>query len=215
MVLSTDEYFDWDDYFLDDFSTSGRYPLAPGASYTLSANIEVWEDAPGGEVYMLFIADGDENLGEGDERNNTRAVPITIAVPDLLPVAFTAPPEVVLGAPAAFSWTVRNQGNTGLDSGAWSWSDGVYVSDDPKLDFDKDTFVGRTSLFGQGVIDPGEEYSLAPSYNIPTSVLGSRYFIFVADSREDWGEVDERNNTLAVPVTVVAPDLSLSAATAR
>lgn len=210
IVISDDQYFDWEDYWLDDFGPGSFYPLDPGESYTANMNVTIWPDVPAGQKYLLIIADGDEDAGEANERNNVRAIPITINGPDLSVMDFQAPAAAILGQPVQFSWTGQN---SGLFAAQWSWLDGVFISDDPKYDPEKDTFVDR-GFFGDTPLDPGEQYSLSPTFNIPTTALGDRYFLFVQNYADWQGETDLANNLVAVPVTIDAPDLSVSGATA-
>ena len=210
IVISDDPFFDWEDYFLDDFWPGSSYPLEPGESYTATMDVTIWPDVPAGEKYLLIIADGDEDLGEANENNNVRAIPITINGPDMAALDFVAPPAVILSQPVSFSWTVEN---AGAFPALWSWRDGVFLSDDAKYNPEKDTFVG-SQFFSNLPLDPGQQYTLNPTLTIPTSALGERYLLLVVDYAQWQGETSRANNIIAVPVTVSAPDLTVSGGTA-
>ncbi|WP_414521415.1 CARDB domain-containing protein, partial [Umezakia ovalisporum] len=57
-------------------------------------------------------------------------------------------------------------------------------------------------------------YTISSNITLPNTAPGNRYLLFRSDSYNYQGETDETNNTLAVPITLGAPDLVISAATA-
>src|SRR5205814_349540 len=82
---------------------------------------------PVGNVYLLIRTDSGNAVLEGNEGNNVRAVPITVAAPDLAVSTVSGPSAAVLGDTVAVNWTVTNVGTV---TAGGRWVDAVYLSAD-------------------------------------------------------------------------------------
>ncbi|WP_414521409.1 CARDB domain-containing protein, partial [Umezakia ovalisporum] len=148
---------------------------------------------------------------ETDETNNTFAVPITLGAPDLVITAATAPASGNIGGSLEVSWTVTNQGTGAAER---DWYDGIYISDDEILD-SSDTQVTWEYIGEQTPLAADGSYTISRNITLPNTATGNRYLLFTTDY--SWNpqlETDETNNTFAVPITLGAPDLVITAATA-
>ena len=88
----------------------------------------------GGSYHLLFVADRNgasaqfDNLqAETNEANNVFAHAITLAAPDLIVPAASAPGNVVLNGTALVNWTVQNLGPGAAPA---LWYDAIYLSND-------------------------------------------------------------------------------------
>ena len=213
VYLSDDPWFDWDvdDYF-DDVYLPDFSPLAPGGTYTANLNVAIQNSYGGGNRYLLFVADAWEYLGETEKNNNVVAVPISIPAPDLVVTEAAAPATVTVGQSVQISWTAQNQ--SAAPTTSTSWRDAFYISDDPEWNDDKDTYIGQLNRNSSVPLGADASYDGLQTVTIPSTTLGQRYLLVVTNSRGDQGEADETNNVLALPLSISAPDLSVTAANA-
>ncbi len=214
VYLSTDDQLGWGDTRLGYVLQSAHRPLAPGAQYSTQLNVTVPQAAPG-TYYLLFAADrfsssDSGNQGEQDETNNVLAVPVTLAAPNLAVTAVTAPPAAVVNEVVTVSWTVTNAGSV---PGPADWADAVYLSSDPVWSAG-DVRLATVSAASRTPLGAGEEYTATFDLVLPAVSPGERYLLFVADADRQQGETDEEDNVLAVPISILAPDLVVSAPTA-
>jgi YD repeat-containing protein len=182
-------------------------PLNAGATYSQSLSVKV-PDVPPGSYYLVFTADALAFVGDGNQDNNQRAVPVTITVPDLLPTALTAPPSVTTQQPFSMSWTVKNQGNAATSS---PWNDRVYLSPLPACCLG-DPIIGTVTR--SAALAPGGSYTVTKSFTLPNVPAGSYFLRLTVDDGLAIRETDEGNNQRAVPITVTAPDLAAASLTA-
>ena len=118
IYLSNDAIFDANaDTYITQELISTQTPLAAGASYSITRNINLPNFATGNR-YLIFVADGSGGQGETNETNNTRAVAINLNAPDLIVSEITAPVESLSGQPIEINWTVKNQGAATAE-GTW------------------------------------------------------------------------------------------------
>src|SRR5262249_28722648 len=149
--------------------------------------------------------------GQTDYTNDTFALPITLAAPDLklLPTA-TAPTSAIEGSQVKVTWSTQNIGTV---PAAAHWSDAVYLATSPTFDSSA-TFITSFSDKTHPPLQPGGSYSDSQNITIPaTATTGQYYLIFVANSNQAQPETDRTNNTYALPITLSAPDLKLQTAT--
>jgi subtilase family serine protease len=209
IYISDDEIFDWSDTYVTDVYIREQTPLAADGSYTITANITVPNTA-GGNRYLLFYTDHWNNQGEIDETNNTFAVPITINAPDLVITAATAPASANIGSTIEVSWTVKNQGTGAAEA---DWWDAIYISDDEIFDW-SDTYVTDVYIREQTPLAADGSYTITANITVPNTAGGNRYLLFYTNADSWWwgrqGEIDETNNTFAVPITLDAPDLVIT-----
>ncbi|MBF2015836.1 MAG: hypothetical protein IGS23_11675 [Rivularia sp. T60_A2020_040] len=210
VYLSSDENLDSSDTFIGDLWTGAETPLASGASYTVNRNLTL-PNVASGTWYLLFKADYYNNRqAESNENNNIKAVSIELGAPDIELSAPTAPLSASFGETIEVGWTVTNTGN--LQAPA-DWYDYVYLSDDAVFDAN-DIELGNLSAADKTPLLSGDRYTHALNVTIPNTMLGNKYLLFVADPDNIQGESNETNNIASLPITINAPDLSISTVTA-
>ncbi|MBX9255662.1 type I secretion C-terminal target domain-containing protein [Desmonostoc muscorum CCALA 125] len=223
--LGTDPALNWDynywydavyvsdDQFLDNRDTYVTARLSPIntnvaslGSYTVTENLYL-PNTKVGARYLLFVADGFNYRVETNETNNVFAQPITINVPDVDLVVTSAQTSTTatLDENISLSWTVTNQGtNTAFAD----WYDTVYISDDQFLD-SSDTYITQEWVAVNTPLAPGSSYTINRNISFPTTKVGDRYLLFVADRYNDQSETNETNNVFAQPITISSPDVDL------
>jgi subtilase family serine protease len=213
IYLSDDAVFDSSDRILSDRWTGNDTPLAAGASYAATRDINLDASFPtSGSKYILFVADYYFNRqGETNENNNVASVQVNFSAPDLTITANNSPTSAVLGQTLSLSWTVKNAGSVSANA---DWYDEVFVSDDAIWD-SSDIGLGlqwtadQTPLAANGTYTVTRDYTVGS--NIPT---GSKYLIYVTDRLNYQGETNENNNYVAKQIEISATDLQVTAATA-
>ncbi|MDM9385689.1 CARDB domain-containing protein [Chlorogloeopsis sp. ULAP01] len=209
VYLSANQTLDGNDTFVGNLWTGDETPLAAGASYTVGRNVTV-PNVTAGTWYLLFAADRDNYQSETDNNNNLKAVAIELGVPDIELTAATAPETASTFETIQVGWTVTNTGNIVAPA---DWSDYVYLSDDATVD-ENDIQLGYLSAADQTPLSAGTSYTQTLNVTIPGTARGNKYLLFVADRNNTQGESNESNNVRALQLTVNAPDLIVSDATA-
>jgi uncharacterized membrane protein YgcG len=200
-----------DDAIYLNSSYTPTVPLAGGASYNQSLTVSIPNSAVSGTGYYIIITDAGNNVTESNESNNTYILPITIAVPDLTVTTASGPTSGAPGGTATINWTVKNIGG-GSTSNISGWYDSVYYSPDGQL---------GDAIFLNDISTPTAPLAAGASYNqslnvtIPNSAVdGTGYFIVLTDVGNSVIETNENNNTYSVPITIAAPDLTITTASA-
>lgn len=215
VLASDDEFFDASDTTLFGTIIGGEggaqdtpLPIAPGAEYSVTQEIFL-SNTTAGNRYLLFLTDGFLNETETDETDNIFAVPISIGAdaPDLFVTSATAPSTAIAGETIALSWTVTNQGTATASA---DWTDVVYASNDEILDA-SDTFLTSRFISSQTPLAVGESYTISENFLLQGTTPQTRYLLFAADSFRRQSETNETNNVRAVPISISAPDLTITA----
>ncbi|WP_172970091.1 CARDB domain-containing protein, partial [Microcystis aeruginosa] len=210
VVISTDQIFgNSDDTYLTEVWQGSFTPLAAGATYSRTLNVTLPSTATG-DRFLLFKADNYNYQGETDENNNVYSLPINISASDLQVTATNAPTSAILGETVELTWTVTNNG-TGAAS--QDWYDRVYLSSNQTLD-SNDVQVTYELIATQTPLATGASYTISKNVTLPSFTAGNQYLLFVADRDNYQGEINENNNLTAVPITLTAPDLIVSNASA-
>ncbi|MFN6133536.1 MAG: Calx-beta domain-containing protein, partial [Synechococcaceae cyanobacterium] len=205
----------------DDFGvTSGfvtiaaQSPLEPNQRYTIDRSITL-PSVAAGNYNLLIRTDSYNQQGETDENNNIRALPITIAVPDLVVSAAVAPTNGISSQTIAVSWTVKNQGT--VDAAA-DWYDSVYLSSNNTFESWSDFNITNQFISTQTPLSPESSYTVNRNITLPNRAAGDYFLLFITDDAYPYGnyqqETNENNNIFAVPITIGVPDLTVSAASA-
>ncbi|MEH1863767.1 MAG: CARDB domain-containing protein [Nostoc sp.] len=217
IYISDDQFFDYSDTYLSRRDAAENTPLASGGSYTATQDISIFnflQKIATGDRYLLFVADGggylDENQIETNETNNVFAQAITIAAPDLVITTANAPTTAVLGETISVSWTVKNQGTV---SALADWYDTVYISDDQFLD-NSDRQLASRYAAEDTPLASGGSYTATQDIYLDSYVGTGRYLLFVTDGYNYQVETNETNNVFAQAITINAPDLVVTAASA-
>jgi len=211
IVFSSDTIFgNSDDIYLTEIlaSTFANLPLDPDETYNVTQNITL-PDTVGGNGYLLVKTDNYNGQLESNKTDNIRSVAIAVNAPNLVISNPTSPPSAaVLGQTLPLSWRVTN---TGTVSALAGWNDGVYLSDDGLLD-SNDVNIGQ--FFRPNSLAPNASYTNSQNIFLPATGIGDRYLLFVTDASRVQGETNETDNIIATPITLTAPDLTVTAATA-
>ncbi|MCF2150645.1 type I secretion C-terminal target domain-containing protein [Desmonostoc muscorum LEGE 12446] len=225
IYISDDQFFDSSDTLLLGSFVEGNASLSAGGSYTATLDIDLIPYIATGDVYLLFVADRDNNQSETNETNNVfaKAINIEWTPSDGVDLAVTdanAPTIATLGETISVSWTVTS---LGADSAFSNWFDYIYISDDQFFD-SNDTYLSSRS--GETLLAPGDNYTATLDIDLPTNLargdvydgLRQRYLLFVADGNNKQVETNQTNNVFAKAITLKAPgdgvDLVVTAANA-
>ena len=176
----------------------------------MSQNIGIPPSATTGSQHLLFVADGTGNVGESNEANNLRSVPITITAPDLIVTSATAPAAASWGQTVRVEWTVTNQGQ---GAATVPWVDRVYFSKDDRFDA-TDTYLSQGYTVANIPLAANGTYSFGRDVVIPNGVTGRNHVLLIADANHAQPESDESNNVRAVAIDLSAADLVVTAVTA-
>ena len=113
-------------------------------------------------------------------------------------ISATAPTNVKPGSNIAVSWTVENQGKDAID--AATWYDAIYLSSDNKFDV-TDTFIDRVPQQISSVIK--NQYTVKSTINLPETVIGNQYLLFVIDEKYHQLEENKNNNYFAKNILII------------
>jgi subtilase family serine protease len=210
IYLSSDTTLDGSDVRIGSRSAPSQSPVAASGSYTLTQNVIIPTNAATGNRYLLVVADADHNQAESDETNNVYALAITVVAPDLVVTSVSAPDTAVVNDTISVTWTVTNQG---VGVAPANWSDYIYLSDDQTLS-NGDLGLYSVPITNQTPLASGGSYTMVRNISLPAVGPGDRYLLVVADRNNAQGESDETNNVFAVPMHLLAPDLTVSSASA-
>jgi subtilisin family serine protease/subtilase family serine protease len=176
--------------------------LAPGATSSGSATLTVPADTAAGTYYLFAKADGDAQVAETQETNNTRSAIIRVG-PDLSVSSLLAPATAEAGGTVTVSDTVRNQG-AGSAGSSSTW---FYLSANLTLDA-ADVLLGGTRTVP--ALAAGATHSGSTVVTVPGGTATGTYYLFAkADGGNDVAETAETNNTSLRSVRV-GPDLTVS-----
>ena len=170
-------------------------PLAPGASYTATKLFTV-PNVPAGSYFLHVNADDGLAIGESDEVNNHRTIPIAVTTPDLVAAGLTAPASVRAQQVVSLGWTVSNSGSGAAKA---PWMDIVYLSSDQTC------CAGDTALAivsHTAALAPGASYAQTKSVTIPARPPGNYFLILKVDTGGAVYEANESNNLRVVPLTI-------------
>jgi subtilase family serine protease len=188
--------------------------LAPGASYTGTANVTLPREADGN--YRIRIrADADDAVFERDgEQNNDGLSAGTLALshPNLAVTGVVAPDTRIEGYTlnVPISWSVQNSGDRGSLAG--SWTDAIVYSKDEILSAD-DTPLAHVAHVG--ALPAGGTYTQSATVQIPFGETGHHFLFVVADAinqvYENGNEGD--NASTATPIDMLTSYADLVVAT--
>ncbi|MBE9147549.1 hypothetical protein IQ257_03270, partial [Coleofasciculus sp. LEGE 07092] len=206
IFLSSDTTLDATDTLIGTHIRTNNITLGTGETYTQQQMVTIPNTVAAGSQYLLFVTDGGDAQGETNSGNNVLAQSIDLAGPDLTFTATQAPATAHRGELVDVSWTVENQGATGLLPN--QWYDAVYLSSDAVWS-SNDQFITAEPITPSETIVPGAGYTVNRSVFIPTNAAtGDRYLLFVTDQQGVQGEASEGNNVTAVPINITAGNLT-------
>lgn len=195
--LSTDATYGSGDVLL---ATDAVSALTAGSTASVSEVLTIPSGTAIGTYYIVFFADADGSVTEGNEANNTGYVQISVTSaagsPDLIvqnPAA--TPTSILAGSTTSASCTVYNQGTAIAVASNLKYylsTDNTYSSGDTYL---ATSTVASLAASGSAAVNA--------SLTIPsTTGAGTYYVIFLADADGAVIESNETNNTGSVAITV-------------
>ncbi len=203
VVLSKDDKWDRTDPIIaTDYRSRS---LGPSSEYSLQLVGRV-PKASSGLNYMILKTDTYGTIFEPNKANNLISKPVTVKIPDLVVSSLDVPSVVGPGERLEVTYSVQNLGE-GIAEG--EWEDSLFLSKDEIFDI-FDTDIGRYSA--EHFLEPSSAYSGKIQAIIPQISEGAYFLILYTDiySYPPVIEVNEKNNTIVIPVTILAPDLSVT-----
>ena len=165
---------------------------------------------PAGNFYIGAIADYQNTVTEINETNNSIATSFQVTAPDLVIPTINGPTNPAAPATSVpVTGTVTNQGT----SASPTTQVGIYFSTDNNITT-ADIFLGYVSTAGLAV---GASSVFTKAVKIPAGLSPGTYYLgAIADYKNVSAEINETNNTAAVPITVYipTPDLTVTAVSA-
>jgi len=199
--LSEDDQFDANDILLDtDVSVFNTNSLS---NYETSF-IQIPENTPTGEYYILFVSDHYDEYVEDNEGNNVASVAITVIEQaegdDFYITAATVSDSIVspggtISASCLQNYSGSSEATLNVTMGYYYSTDAIWDASDVLLNTDESTLSAS---------DTADEEDA--NLTIPLSaVAGTAYILFVADHTDAFEETNEDNNVSAVAITIDAP----------
>jgi subtilase family serine protease/photosystem II stability/assembly factor-like uncharacterized protein len=185
-------------------------PLAAGGSDAASTLVTIPADSPPGAYRIRIVADPADAVVEADETNNAMLATgvVTVALPDLVVTAVTAPASTAAGRVITVTNTVKN---TGSVAAVGPFAIAFSVSADALLD-GGDVALGVTRPLPS--LGPQASSTAATAIMIPPATPPGVYRLLVrADPGNLVIEQDESNNVGASGPIVIGADLVVTAAT--
>lgn len=153
------------------------------------------------------LMDQDNDGTPGEPVQDAFVSSISILLPDLIVDSITFPAIVSWGQTLTAEWTVRN---AGANPAVTSWLDRVYISTDATLSAD-DTAIFSVSAGDHVPLAAGAAYTAMRTFTFPSLAIGNFHVLVVADAAFQQPETNESNNVRSLPVTIGAPDLTVTA----
>ena len=210
IYISDNPIFDSNDDYITSINSEDNALLAGGDSFTTQKNITIPNSISGGNRYLLFVGDYNNEQYESNETDNVYAVPLTINAPNLKITEVTGLDSEVLyvgGGRISVGWTVNNDSN--LDANSSYWYDYVYLSEDETYDEDEDSLLRSRFIGSSKTPEAGESYTTSRSFNLP-DVRGDYYLLFYTDANGRQGESNELDNTYSVPISITELDVDFT-----
>ena len=170
-------------------------PLIAGSSNSGTTTVTIPSNTPAGTRYLIVVADGGKAFPELNENNNTWTKSITVAAPDFIVSALSAPTRASVGSTITIKDTTKNQGTFAAIASTTTY----YLSTDAFYD-GGDLVIGSHTV---PTLSSGASYNGFASYTIPQSTVRQTYYIIArADAGLAAAETNETNNTRAFKITV-------------
>ena len=180
--------------------------LAPGASASGSASLQIPLDTAPDFYYIVARADWNSVVGETSETNNDRASgPVKIGG-DLVVTALGTSSTGMANGPITITDTTTNSGTTAMPASVT----GFYLSLNTTLGA-TDIFLGSRNV---GPLGAAQADSGSTQMVIPSGTASASYFVLgIADYGHVVPEINETNNIKAIGTLRVGPDVTVSAVT--
>ncbi|MFN8438796.1 MAG: CARDB domain-containing protein [Cytophagales bacterium] len=199
--LSTDSVYSIGDTQL---SYSSSVYLSAGSSTSLSPSLYLSSSITPGTYYIIAVADYNNYETEINENNNTKSLRITVTAPvvDIVPTSFIPQNTSVTSGQYFYPYlTVANNGNTSASTYVYYYlsTDSTYSIGDTQLNYYSISVSANSTVLN------------TPSLYIPSSTAnGTYYIIAVCDYGNYVTETNENNNSKALKINVVSPNIDLA-----
>ena len=201
--LSTDGVFDPADTQLGERLVP---ELTPGQSDQATVSLTLPTGIGTGTHSIIAVADATSVVTETLETNNTRVRTVAVG-PDLRITFVGAPTSAGAGAVISVTDITRNSGG----GAATASTTKLYLSRDTTVSTD-DIVLGSRAV---PALDPNAFDRLVTQVTIPAGTAPGAWFVIArADSEGAVAETNETNQTLSQAITLIGPDLSISALSA-
>ncbi|QIX61065.1 T9SS type A sorting domain-containing protein [Hymenobacter sp. BT18] len=209
--LSANTTWDGNDVLLKTVTGAS---LAAAASDTRTNSLTIPATTAAGSYYVLFVADPQSSVTEGDETNNVASASLAVTAPAVADLSLASATlqaaTVVKGSTVSSSVQISNSGNAAASASTV----GYYLSKNTTLDA-TDVSLGQTT---GGALGANASATRTATLTIPAAtVAGGYYVLFVADAQSAVTESNETNNVATValavtdPVVTLMPDLTFLA----
>jgi subtilase family serine protease len=202
IYLSTNTVLDASDTFLQSRPVGS---LAPGDTHIASTTVDIPSGTPSGTYYLLAAADGEQDVAEAVENNNTRFATIRIG-PDLTISALSAPSRAASAGTIAVTDTTRNAGA----GAAVASTTAFYLSSNTTLDGADERLTAERAV---GALAGSGSSTASTNVTLPVVTPGTWYLLARADDHSIVAETLETNNTRYAAIGI-GPDLDVTAFTA-
>jgi YD repeat-containing protein len=202
--LSTNQVPDSTALEIASFDQSQTLPA--GAVYYRTNLVPVTGFSLIGE-YLCLNADGADALEEINPSRNVLSIPADTRLPDLVPSGLSFSGAAIAGQSINITYSVTNRGTLPIWSLGGSdvdFYDGFYLSTNAAWDATA-TPIG-SALFSTA-LPAGAGYTQSGSATLPGWQAGNYWLLLQANDGGLVVESDMSNNTLAIPISVSAPDL--------
>jgi subtilase family serine protease len=201
--LSKDLYIGSDDIFLGyDYvdSISSGYYRSESTTLTINSSVAI------GNYYLVYEADGYDDVVESNESNNAIAGYITITKPDIVITSISATSGTT-DSYLNFSYNVKNQGTGSTDQTYSNFWTNFYLSTDTKLD-SSDIYLDYDYV---STLSAGASRTESASVYLNGSLNSGTYYLFAAADVDNYiAESNENNNIAYKAITIYKPDLAIT-----
>lgn len=201
--LSPDPFYDpLTATFVASFSEYQSLPV--GYFYNRVHLVPIPSGLPLDQYFLILYTDGNNDIAEINEDNNTMVIPLQGNLPDLVPGSLVLPGPAVSGHFVDVIYSATNAGSLTIGSlGPVFWEDSIYLSTN-SVPYPWDTPIG--SALQDLTLLPGQSYTTTNLVFLPDSPPGSYYLILSLN--DPYGIVeDTSNDILAIPITLQPPPL--------
>lgn len=180
-----------------------------GLKTNRAANLSLTFRVPniyGGKKYLHIFVDKANVLGEKNVSDNHVLSEVIIRgnLPDLVVVDSSFPDTIMTSIETQLPFTVNNQGEWDANKSTTN----IYLSSDSKFDRNDLQLASLT----QNPLVKGASSGQRATVTIADKKVGNWYLLIRADAHDQIVEMDEDNNVMAIPVTVIPsplPDLAV------
>ena len=176
--------------------------LDPGVLHTGSASVTIPTSATGGVYYVIALADGNSQVPEQNEANNTASTIVRMGA-DMVIDSVAVPATALAGGTIVVTDTTRNRGFSPAEASITRF----YLSGQTALDGSAIPLGNRAVP----VLAAGGTSTVSTTLAIPASVgqLGQYYILVVANGDGSLADLDQTNNLRYADIKI-GPDLHIS-----